>query len=398
MKIVIVSAYYSEGMGYAENCLPKYLANLGHEVHVLSSTLNVYGIEPNYDKTYESFLGEANQKVGNYNIDGYTLHRLEYKKISTYIYIQGLYKNIKRISPDIVHVTEIGSINCFKLAAIKKVLGFKLFTETHQHLSVVKPYLKSKGLSINKLNYFLTRTLPTFLASLAVEKCYSIAPDCSYVANKFYGVPQGKIKLQPLGTDSLLFSPAISNQELTAKEKLRTKLGFSKDEIVLIYTGRFSEDKNPLILAKALEKLNEFSSVKVFGLFIGEGVQKEEILKCANTVVISFMKHQDLTTYYASSDIAVWPFQESMSMLDAASSGLPLVVSDKIGEYDRVDGNGKVYNEGNLESLVSTLASLIENKDNLKKMGDIGRRKMLEHYSWKNIALNIENDYKNSLK
>jgi len=32
MRIAFVSSYFSEGMGYTENMLPKALALLGHEV------------------------------------------------------------------------------------------------------------------------------------------------------------------------------------------------------------------------------------------------------------------------------------------------------------------------------------------------------------------------------
>jgi hypothetical protein len=42
MKIVFVTAWYSEGMGYLENCLPKAIAKLGHEVHIITSTAQVY--------------------------------------------------------------------------------------------------------------------------------------------------------------------------------------------------------------------------------------------------------------------------------------------------------------------------------------------------------------------
>jgi hypothetical protein len=43
MKIAVVSIFYSEGMGYSENCLPRALAALGHEVHLITTVFNVYG-------------------------------------------------------------------------------------------------------------------------------------------------------------------------------------------------------------------------------------------------------------------------------------------------------------------------------------------------------------------
>ena len=58
MKIVILSSWFSERMGYIENCLPKALALLGHEVHVVSSTAQVYFNSPDYKEVYEPFLGK----------------------------------------------------------------------------------------------------------------------------------------------------------------------------------------------------------------------------------------------------------------------------------------------------------------------------------------------------
>ena len=128
------------------------------------------------------------------------------------------------------------------------------------------------------------------------------------------------------------------------------------------------------------------------GLFIGEGVQKDEILELNKTKVLSFVKHIALADYYMISDIAIWPTQESMSMLDAASSGLPLIVSDKIGEYDRIEGNGKVYKEGDFNNLYEVLQTLSDKKER-ERLGNVGREKMINFYSWNNIAKNVEKDY-----
>jgi glycosyltransferase involved in cell wall biosynthesis len=393
MKIVVFGTFYSEGMGYAENCLPKALANLGHEVHLVTSNLNVYGDSEIYEKTYKTFLGPANQSVGEFFIDGYTVHRLPSTNIFGYVYVQSLFDKIRMLSPDIVHSTEICSLNTFFLTILKPFFRFKLFTETHQHLSVIKPYLKEPGrYFLKKLLYKLTRTLPTYITSLFVEKCYAIAPDCAYVANKYYGVPKHKIIMQSLGTDTDLFKPATSDEGLRKRKEMRKQLGYSEEDIVCIYTGRFSDDKNPLLLAKAIEKIS-LSHEHFFGLFIGEGIQKDLIKSCQNVQVKPFMKHKDLAEYYKLADIAIWPTQESMSMLDAAASGLPLVVSNKIGEVNRIDGNGEMFEENNVESLSNSLLKL-SNKDIRTKLSKFGRKKMEKNFSWNNIALNIESDYK----
>jgi glycosyltransferase involved in cell wall biosynthesis len=392
MRIIFVSAFYSEGMGYCENCLPKALALLGHEVHLVTSNLNVNGNLSIYDKTYKSFLGPADQGTGRFEIDGYTVHRLQSKLKFGYVHYQGLAGKIRELSPDIVHSFEIASIQTYILAAIRPFLKFRLFTETHQHLSIVKPFLKNpKGHHLKKLVYRLSRTLPTYIASLFVEKCYAISPDCAFVASEYYGVSMKKIFLQSIGTDTDLFRPAGNEMELLIRTKMRTDLGYSDQDIVCIYTGRFSEDKNPMILANAI-KLLASSGLPFYGLFVGDGDQIDKIKACPNVKVLPFMKHKDLADYYRLADIAVWPTQESMSMLDAASCGLPLVVSDRIGESDRIENSGKTYKENDTDDLSKVLSGFINNEVRIQ-YGRTGREKMLNKYSWIKIAKNLNAEY-----
>lgn len=392
MIIIIVSTFYSKGMGYSENYLPKMLSTLGHEVHVVTSNLNIYGNEKEYDKTYASFLGSANQSIGSFVIDNYTVHRLPSQIFFGYVYIKNLFNKIKELSPDIVHTTEIAAFHTFKLALLKPILRYKLFAESHQHLSVVKSYLKNNnGFSIKKIFYKITRTLPSFLSSYTIEKCYAITPDCALVANIYYGMPKKKIKLQHLGTDTDLFRPANSDNELIERTIQRENFGYSKNDIVCIYTGRFSDDKNPLILAMAINKLSS-GGLPFHGLFIGEGVQTSKMLEYSNIKVLPFLKHTELANYYRLADIAIWPTQESMSMLDASASGLPLVVSDRIGEYERIEGNGKVYKEGNVNALCEVLNNMAS-KEERQRLGINGRKKMIQSYNWMSLAKDIENDY-----
>ena len=46
MKISIVVDHYSEFTGYTENCLPRYLAKLGVDVHVVAPNVKPYFDSP----------------------------------------------------------------------------------------------------------------------------------------------------------------------------------------------------------------------------------------------------------------------------------------------------------------------------------------------------------------
>lgn len=379
-------------MGYTENCLPRALANMGHTVNVITSDFNIYGNSIDYKENYQSFLGDAIQPCGVFTCDGYTVHRLPSRNLAGYIQIIGLAKKVLELNPDVVHSVAMASLQTYSLAMVKPFSNFKLFTENHQHLSVVKPFLlENEFKPVKRLIYWLTRTLPTRLASLAVERCYAVAPDCLEVANRFYGVPSHKLALQSLGTDTELFRPAKTPEEMDNCRKLRESLNLGGHDIVCVYTGRFTKDKNPLLLAKAIEILSSKDS-RWKAIFVGEGEQREEIEKTVNCYVLPFMRHSELAELYRAVDVAVWPRQESMSMLDAVSCGLPLVVSDSIGESKRVNGNGVTYPENNLSGLVTAIESL-QSEQLRHEMGLAGRQKMEAEFSWDAVAKRYVNDY-----
>jgi len=396
MRVAIVSAFYSEGMGYSENCLSKALAKLGHDVHVVTSTYNVYGNEPLYDATYREFLGPPVTSPGRWRIDGYTVHRLDSSLYHGYVNIHGLNRKVRQLAPDIVHSLEVASIQTFQLATLKPLAGFKLFTETHQTLSVMRPYMRSgNGPLLKRASYRVTRTLPSFLASLAMETCYAVTPDCYEVAQRFYGVPASKLKLLSLGADTDTFRPVETPEDRESRRAVRARLGYGADDIVCVYTGRFTKDKNPLVLAQAIDLLSA-SDRRYRGLFIGDGEQKAAIAACRNTTVQPFMTHDRLAQHYRAVDIGVWPRQESMSMIDAAASGVPIIVSDRIGEPARVTGNGKMYREND----AADLAAVIRTFDGVGERlayGAAGRRKMLDGFSWTSFARTVEADFAASL-
>ena len=83
-------------------------------------------------------------------------------------------------------------------------------------------------------------------------------------------------------------------------------------------------------------------------------------------------------------------------MIDAAASGVPIIVSDRIGEPGRVTGNGKMYAENDVASLIDVLDSFSDPRERAS-YGDVGRRKMMEGFSWNTFARTVEADFRASL-
>jgi len=255
MKIVFLTVWFSDKMGYIENCLPKALAKLGHDVHVVSSTALVYYNEANFDSIYKPYLRENILQPGKSQIDGFTLHRLPFRTIGGKILIKNLGKKLKEIEPDIVQSFDPFSFITLQGAFYKSKLGYKYFTANHIVASVFPLYHKDKNNYFKKALFFVTRTIPGKLIAQITSRCYPATIDALEIAVKYYGVPTSKAKLVPLGVDTDFFYPL----KMANRETIRTGFGIGASDLLCIYTGRFTEGKNPLLLAKAIHKLVEMN-------------------------------------------------------------------------------------------------------------------------------------------
>lgn len=397
MKVVLVNETFSKRMGYLENTLPRYLGRLGAEVHVVTT-----GLPPNYQNkdfynTYQAFTGDQQQIAGLVEAyDGYTLHTLPHKMVLGYPRIVGLSKKLRTLQPDIVQTTvAIGWIplDCF---FAKQRLGFKLFTGNHTHASVFPlSRTDSKAWSFDRIDCAVRRGVPGRLVSFGTEKCYAISKDCADIATRFFGVQEEKVSICPLGVDTDIFKPSDDAAAFAVRESTRQELGFSKSEIVCVYSGRFSEDKNPLILANAIAILRR-RLPNVRGLFVGEGVQAEAIRAIEGCAIHPFVDFTELGSLYRASDIGVWPTQESMSMIDAAACGLPIIVNNQIGTPERVKDNGLLYELNDVNDLARAIEQLCNPKMR-SQMGAAGARQMATEYAMEVLTRHRMADYKSSM-
>lgn len=395
LRITIISNWFSEKMGYAENCLPKALASLGHEVHLITSNAQVYFNSAAYKEMYEPFLGPNLVNCETKELDGYILHRLPYGLGRRDVRMKGLFAKLRELKPQIVQTFDAHCMTTNEVAAGKLFLHYKLFLENHIHASVFPPATSNSGKGLYWSLYPVTLGK---LISAACDKCYPISTDAAEIAIRFLGINERKVEVCSLGVDTDLFRPYSDVASHNVRTQLRRGLGFSDQHIICIYTGRFSKDKAPIHMARAVALLAQ-EGLPFRGLFIGNGTLQDvkEIEACAGCVVHSFVPVRDLPPFYWASDIGVWPKQESTSQLDAAACGLPIVLSDRVQVRERVDGNGLLYKENDIADLASALKKLI-NGDLRRKMGNVGSTKVNNLFSWNGIAKKRAEDYKQILR
>ncbi|MBI3584677.1 MAG: glycosyltransferase family 4 protein [Nitrospinae bacterium] len=396
MRVVILSETYSKKMGYSDGALSKALSRLGIEVHLVTTNLPPYYYLPDFQQTYGSFVDADVESPLFEDIDGYRVHYLPHKKLFGYVRMRGLFDKLQFLKPHIVQTFTAISWIPLDAACFKPFLTYKLFTGSHTTASVF-PLAKRKTHLWDKENLksIFTRAVCGRFVSFFSEKCYGATIDCADIAVRFFGVQTSKIDICPLGVDTDLFSPINNEESRSSRIQTRKQLGFESTDIVCIYTGRFTNDKNPLLLAKAIECLVSLG-LPFRGLFLGEGIQSKAIKNCFGCVIHPFVPFSNLGNYFRSADIGVWPTQESMSMLDAAACGLPIVVNDTLIARERIEGNGITYRLNDVNDLVRVLKSLVNNEMR-NRLGQSGAKRMASEFSWSSLAKRRLRDYEYSL-
>jgi glycosyltransferase involved in cell wall biosynthesis len=380
MRVVVITETYPPNMGYIVSMLPKYFARQGLEVHVLAIDLPPYHQLDEFKHGVPAFLKSQLFPAGSVtDVDGYKVHVQKYRWMLGYTFMIGLHAKLKEIDADVVYcVMAIGWSPILTMLS-KVFLRFKLFTGSHTSAMMFplarQAHIKPSALVRN----FVTRWIPGRIVSLFTEICYCPTSDCGMVASRFFGVQERKVRLIHLGVDTDFFFPPSTPQDIAAREALRTRLGFSKHEVVCIYTGKMTVQKNAVLLAQAVERLRH-EGFAFRALFIGDGVQRDEVQGYSSSVVLDLLPVSELGAYYRSADIAVWLTNESTSMLDAAACGLPIVVSDRIYQ-DHVTGNGLAYRLNDLDSLCDRLKQLSD-PETRRDLGSRGARKMRDGFTW----------------
>jgi glycosyltransferase involved in cell wall biosynthesis len=393
LVVVILCETFSPKMGYLQNVLPKYLARLGAEVHLVTTDLPPYYQDTDTGAAFREFVQTPEMKPGVVlALDGYTLHVLGNKQRLGYVRMAGQFRKLREIRPDVVQtMAAIGWIP-LDAAVAKLLLGFTLFTGSHMAASCYRPArfgfrsLFDRGLT------FVTRSLPGYLVSLLTFKCYAVTADCAEIAWRFFGVPSGKVEVMHLGVDIELFHPPTTETEIASRHALRMKLGFDVTDIVCIYTGKMTEKKNPLLLARVVEQLRS-EGAPFRALFIGDGTQADAIRQLAGCTVLPFCPFRELADFYRACDIGVWTGNESISMLDAAACGLPLIISDLVAYREHIEGNGLVFRFGDPISLREQL-SVLKDSAMRRMLGEAGARKMAASWSWESRARARLSDYR----
>jgi len=155
-----------------------------------------------------------------------------------------------------------------------------------------------------------------------------------------------------------------------ASRAFRKSVGIGPNDVVILFVGRLVYEKRPDIFANVIRRLNE-EGLDFKALVIGAGKYEDEMRKLPKTICTGYVAFDRLPIAYASCDIFLFPSSlETFGnvTLEAAASGLPLVVESGCSGHLVVDGvTGYACQAGDEEAFYKATRSLLVDNESRKK-------------------------------
>lgn len=381
LRIVHCIDYFQPKLGYQETFLAKEHARAGHEVFVVTSDrYNPYVYEGDAAR---KVLGNRVFGSGFFNEEGIKVWRLKTLfELKRKVWPLGLEKKILELKPDILIMH--GTVNFFTLRVArlkKKIKNFKLINDDHMVFYASRSKVR--------FLYPFFKFLFSRLLQDSVDAFVGVSQTSKMFMCDRYGIPLERITVISLGADDHLFK-----YDGAARSSIRNRLSINEKDIVFIYAGKIVIEKGPHLLANAIVEITKHrDNIKV--MLVGNGLasymdeMKQDIKKknLENRFMwVDAVPNNELYKYYSSADVAVWPREASLGMIEAMSCGLPIIISDTSEVTERVGrGNGLTYKGDDTSDLAKQMEKLLE-PELRKRMGEQGKRFVKEDLSWSNIA------------
>ncbi|MDC0056686.1 glycosyltransferase family 4 protein [Alphaproteobacteria bacterium] len=225
-------------------------------------------------------------------------------------------------------------------------------------------------------------------------------------------IPEKKYKFIPNCVNANQFS----KYEIKEKNILRMKMGYSKNEFLLLFVGHFSKDKQPQILYEAW-KIVKKSGIQVKLIFIGRTHSSYEVdPEIANRIksdahnnelsseIIFIEQTNEIDNYMKISDLYIQPSRREglpNAMLEAMSSSLPCIVRKISGVTDWVLGKEAaelLVDSDDPKVFADKIVYLINNPSESVRLGKILRQIILDRFLCKNIHLKTLSLYRSMFK
>jgi glycosyltransferase involved in cell wall biosynthesis len=345
MKIVHFCPIYIDNLGYQENLLPFYFKKMGHEVCVITPNK----LPANFNKTIN-----PNKK---YYLDG-----VEIRRIDVFLYVsftlfatRKLYKNLKDLKPEMLFHHNIDFFSLMICVFYKsKHPECKLFVDNHADM-----INKTKSSIWFAFYYKFILRIVTKLSSPFVEKFYGVTLGRCDFLEQVFGVNSSKIKLLPIGADT------ISADKIKAdKPELRKKFNITPTDFIIISGGKMGTDKGTDILIAAINHLNKiYPSIKLllFGQY-NDQITLDAIEKSTCVIKFDWCDRIQTLELLKLADISVWPIHHTTLIEDSIACLTPVILR-KTRTTEHLLCDDDIYlNECNVDTIIEAIVTIFSDK------------------------------------
>ena len=368
-------AYFTESLPPKSDGVARTLANLTQTLH--SRNIEYRFFCP-FMPDQKTSLQERVFKVSSVPFLPYPYYRLSLPVL------HNLFGYLDDFEPDIIHVA---SPTFLGKAGLNYALNKKLPAVSSYHTHFVS-YFKYYGFQLmenvgwNYLKWFHNQFSRTFVPSPST-------------ARELIDKGFENIDLWQRGIHLDKFSPTLRSN------KLRKQIGAKQDEPILLFVGRLVKEKDLEDLIKADHILREQNYTYKM-VIIGDGPMRPRLeQEIPNVYCPGFLKGRELSEWYASSDLFVFPSTTETFgnvILEACASGLPVIGVNMGGAADLIQHNrtGFIARPNDPEDFAEKTARLLENRE-LYKTFSKNARAYAQHYSWEAINGKLIQNYEQTI-
>lgn len=167
--------------------------------------------------------------------------------------------------------------------------------------------------------------------------------------------------------------PNAVNEKLfyhAGKKEARKALGYSQDDFIVAYCGRFNKRKGCRRVSEAITLLNN-PSIKSIFIGVPAGADVEEP-SCEGILFKGALPHEDIPIYLNASDVFVLPTLAegcSNAIVEAMACGLPVISSDLPFNTDILDDkNAILVDPMNVKQIAEGINELLINPELRQQM------------------------------
>lgn len=219
-----------------------------------------------------------------------------------------------------------------------------------------------------------------------------------YIKKELYGagIDEGKITVIHHGIDTKIFHPQIKGAGILKKHpKLKNKrivfhparMGIAKGCDVSIKAIRRVKERFPDVLLVMTGSSNIIDWALTQEKDLAYFADLLKFFDLQDNVYINVYSSQEMSELFSLADVCIYPSSASepfgLTMLEAGSSGKPMIVTDMGGMPEIIinDINGYVIKVRDFEALASRIEYLLGNERVRKRLGNTGRQMVTAHYT-----------------